>query len=713
MTCAACVSRIERTLAGVEGVEACRANLATETITVSFDPARTDAASLGAALDAIGYHTVLQHDGTAALTAASDTGGNKPLIVAVALALTVVTLEMGAMSDAVRTAVGLDHGLARGLAAALTTVLMATAGRPFFRAAWTLARQGTADMHTLIALGTGTAWLYSMVVTLSPAWHGHTFFDTAASILALVLVGRWLERRARRHTTDALRKLATLQPATALLVAENGDRTVPIASVIVGDVLRIRTGDSVAVDGTVVDGSATVDEAMLTGESLPVDKHADAAVYAGTVVMDGTARIRATAVGSATVLASMMDLVQRAQQSKPAIQRMADRIAAVVVPIVLLLAVLTLAGNLLAGVDPVDAIIRAIAVVVVACPCALGLATPTALVAALGAAARRGILVRDADALERAHHVDTIVLDKTGTITEGQPVVVAWRIAPAAEADVVRRYAAAAEGGSGHPLAKAIVASAGSIAPAVVTDSRTVVGCGIVATVDGHTVAIGKPSWIRDGHGWSPWMERQWQDVATAGTTVMAMTVDGVAVAVMALADRVRPSSADAIATLMADGLSVILLSGDGQRAADDVAAAVGITAAYGDRTPADKAAMIEAWQREGRVVAMVGDGINDAAALATADCSIAMGGGSAVATATAAFTVLHDDLHAIRSIITLSRRTTSIVRQNLVWAFLYNAMGLPLAAVGVLDPIVAAAAMAFSSISVVLNALRARQLPG
>lgn len=723
MTCASCVSRVEKAAASLPGVRTAVANLASEKLTVTIEPGQADLQQVKAAVEKAGY--------TLTLPATNDAAGPPPvrdgalaslrseLILSVVLSLPVMILSMLAMSPRVMAQEWFDHGTLNKILFLLTVPVLFLPGKRFFAGMWAAARQRTADMNTLVAVGTGAAFAYSTVATLFPQWLGHAggmpdvYFDTTVTIITLILLGKFLELRAKRRASDALKMLLSLQPATARIVRDDGIVTIPQSQVAVGDVLTVRPGERIPVDGIVVYGATAVDEAMVTGESIPVDKAAGDPVIGGTMNVNGAIDFRATAVGSGTVLQRIVRLVEEAQGSKAPIQQLADRIAAVFVPTVIGIASLTFIVWLVAGQVPfVQALVHAIAVLIIACPCALGLATPAAIMVGTGAGARMGILIRNAEALERIGAITAVVFDKTGTLTTGDISVV--RVTPAAgtERDRVLALASALEARSEHPLAQAIVRAAqhdGLTIP-VATSFTALTGVGVTGTVDGVQVHVGRP--VGD-HGLAA-LPGDLHNETTAdmqlGRTVVLVHAAGVAIGAIALADTIKPGSSDAVRALAVLKVRSVMLTGDHPEAAAPIARQAGIAEVHAGLLPEGKVEHIKGLQAKGDTVAMVGDGINDAPALAAADVGVAMGTGTDVAMETADLTVVNGDLGGVVRAIVLSRRTIATIRQNLFWAFFYNVLGIPLAAFGVLDPMIAAAAMAFSSVSVLTNALRLRR---
>lgn len=715
MTCAACVSRVEKAAKRVPGVGTATVNLLANQGAFSYDPAQTTPNAIAAAIEKIGYDAApLTSDLPKTDTAAEARALAWRFWAAAALTLPVL---LGAMGGNVFS----------WLASPWTQLLLTTpvlfwAGGRFFRGAWLSIRQRGSDMNTLIALGTGTAYGYSLAATLAPGWFGgqpHVYYETACVIITLLLLGRMLEARAKGQTGKAIETLLGLQPRTARVLREGVETDIPIEEVQRGDRVRVRPGEKVPVDGRIVEGASALDESLITGESLPVAKGIGDTVIGATLNTRGSFIFEATRVGSETALARIVALVRAAQSSRAPIQTLADTVTAYFVPSVLSVAVLTYALWFSVGHAPGLALSTFIAVLIVACPCALGLATPTSLMVGTGRGAEMGVLIKDAEALERAGTVQTIVLDKTGTITEGKPsltdVIPANGMAPRE----ILRLTAAAEAGSEHPLASAIQegARAEGITETSVSEFDSLPGLGIAATVDGRAVLAGNAA-LLSSRGISPdTLTAQAAALSENGRTAMYVAVDGHAAGLVAVADPIKPTSRAAIAALQAMGLRVVMLTGDNARTAAAVAREVGIDEVRADVRPEDKAAEVRRLQSRGGQVAMVGDGINDAPALAQADVGIAVGTGADVAIEAADVTLISGDLNAVAAAIALSRETLRNIKQNLFFAFAYNTLGIPLAAGllyaltghGLLSPMLASAAMALSSVSVVTNALRLR----
>jgi Cu+-exporting ATPase len=600
--------------------------------------------------------------------------------------------------------------LLRLLELGLSSAVLFGPGRAIFEKAWALAQRGEANMDSLIAMGAGAAWLYSLPGAVRP--QHHVYFESAAAIVAFVLGGRYMEERAKGKASEAIRKLIELQPDTAVRVTADGDETVGIDQVAVGDRLRVRPGDKLPADGVVEEGASSVDEAMLTGESLPVAKGVGDAVVGGTLNGNGGFILRVTAVGGDTALAGIVKLVDHAQGSKLPVQKLADRISARFVPAVAGIGGLTLAGWMLAGHPPARALAHAVAVLLIACPCALGLATPTAIMVGTGQAARRGIYIRNGEALETAATLDTLVFDKTGTITEGRPAVTDFLPVAGADVDATLAAVAGVEAHSEHFIARALAAycAARAVAPAPTSGFEAWPGRGVRALGENGDILVGNAA-LLDAVGVAcDEQQAQARAWAEQGKTPVLVAIAGRCVALFAIADAARPGAREAIALLHRLGLTTVMATGDLDAVAGHVAREVGIDGAgniLARATPADKLALVHRLQGEGRRVGMVGDGINDAPALAAADVGFAIGGGADIAVESADITLVGGDIARVAGGIELSRRTMSIIRQNLFWALGYNIVAIPVAAAGRLNPMIAAAAMAMSSVSVVANSLR------
>ena len=716
MTCATCTGRVERALRKVPGVQDATVNLATESVRVQLAvPPGTDAAAgeatLRRAVRNAGYEPLTAEASAAREDDASPWAGFLPVAIGLVLSAPLVLPMFGDLF-------GKHWMLPAWAQFLLATPVQFILGARFYKAGWAAAKALTGNMDLLVAIGTSAGWGLSMWLwlTAAPGTVPHLYFEASAVVVTLVLLGKWLEARAKHQTTAAIRALHGLRPDVAHLIGKGGEVDVPVSEVLAGDRLVVRPGERFPVDGVLQEGDTQVDESMLTGEPLPVVKEVGDALTGGSINGEGRVVLEVRAVGSETVLARIIRLVEDAQAAKAPIQRLVDQVANVFVPVVLLIALLTLLGWLWAGVGAETALVRAVAVLVIACPCALGLATPAAIMAGTGVAAKNGILIKDAQALERAHKVDTVAFDKTGTLTVGQPRLTALEVAQGLDENAVLQAGASLQSGSEHPLARAVVQRAHDSglqldAPDAV---RAVPGRGTEGQVQGHAYLLGSLRWMDElGVAMGPLAERA-ALLQAEGATVSALalrTPKGIALlALMAFADEPKPGARAALAELRARGQRVVMISGDNKGAAEAMARRLGLDPDAGEVRaevlPGDKAAQVVALQQGGHVVAMVGDGVNDAPALAAADVGLAMGNGTDVAMHAAGITLMRGDPMLVAAALDISHRTVMKIRQNLFWAFAYNVAGIPLAALGYLSPVVAGAAMALSSVSVMGNAL-------
>ena len=718
MSCASCAGRVERALAKVPGVLSVSVNLAAERATLRLLVGVEDAA-LAAALAKAGYRLAAIPDDTEAEEAAA----NRRLARQGREVMGAALLASPFLAGMAGMVLGADWMPGAWVQLGLAGAMFAWFYPRFLRAAWGALRDRTGNMDLLVSLGTGSAFLLSLWVMWRHGTHqAHAlYFEAAVVVLFFVLLGKWLEARAKRGTGAAIRALLALRPRTALRLDPDGiERAVPAAALVAGDRVAVRPGGRIPVDGTIETGEAGVDESALTGESRAVEKAPGARVSTGTVVLDGRLVIRATAVGGDTTLARVAALVAAAQASRAPVQRLVDRVSAVFVPVVLAIAALTLTGWLLAGAGMEAAILHAVAVLVIACPCALGLATPAAIMAGTGAAARAGILLRDAEAIERAKSITLVAFDKTGTLTEGHPRLAALHPAPGVPAGDALALAAALQAGSEHPLAKAVLAAQagtrGGAAAGPVEAFRARPGRGVEGSLGGRRLALGSPRLLAEC-GTDPGVLAARAENEAAQGRSLAWLLDPVArapLALLAFEDAPKPRAAEAVAALRAMGIQVAMLSGDVAPAARAAADRLGIEHVAAEVLPEAKAAQVAAWRGTGARVAMVGDGVNDAPALAAADLGIAMGTGTDVAIAASGITLMRGDPGLVPAALDVTRRTYGKVKGNLAWAFAYNLLGLPLAALGFLSPMLAGAAMAMSSVCVVGNALvLARWRPG
>ena len=697
MSCASCVGRVEKALLKLPGVSAAEVNLATESAQVSL-LAGTDPETLLQAVRKAGYSARL-HDAHAARTepAPAWRSGSGPVWVAAALSLPLV-LPMLVQPF------GLHWMLPGWLQLLLAAPVQFWLGARFYRAGWAALRAGSGNMDLLVALGTSAAFGLSLWLMLGGGSGHALYFESAAVVITLVLLGKWLEARAKRQTTAAIRALQALQPETARVLREGQELELPLAALRLGDTVLVRPGERIPVDGELLEGSGPVDESLITGESRPVDKAPGARLLGGSVNGEALLRLRCSALGAESTLARIARMVEQAQGHKAPVQRLVDRVSAVFVPVVVLIALLTLLGWGLARGDWEHALLNAVAVLVIACPCALGLATPAAIMAGTGVAARRGILIKDAAALEQAHRVSLVAFDKTGTLTLGRPHLVAQEGEPE-----LLRLAAALQAGSEHPLARAVREAAQDLALPAASDLQAVAGRGLRAQVEGQALALGSSRYMRElGVELAPLLPRA-EGLQAEGHTVSWLASLGETprlIGLLAFGDALKPEAAQAVNALHAQGLRTALVSGDNRGAAERVARALGIDELRAEVLPEDKARIVAELRASGSVVAMVGDGINDAPALAAADVGLAMATGTEVAMAAAGITLMRGNPALVADAIAVSRKTYAKIRQNLFWAFVYNLVGIPLAALGLLNPMIAGAAMALSSVSVLGNAL-------
>jgi len=738
LRCASCVTFIEEALLATPGVVKATVNLATQTANVHYLPGMATIDSMRQAIESVGYTTESQseaippEDAERAAREAEYRDLRNRFTVAAVLSAIVLAFSFSEFIPLLKT---IPQSIIWILLFVLTTPVLFWAGSRFFTGAWSAFRHRTADMNTLIALGTGAAYLYSTVATflptLLPADLRAVYFDTTAIIIALILLGQLLEARAKGQTNEAIRKLMGLQAKTARVVRGGEEIDIPIEEVLVGDVVIVRPGEKVPVDGVVLEGSSTLDESMLTGESLPVSKGPGDEVIGATLNKTGSFRFRATKVGKDTALSQIIQLVQQAQGTKAPIQRLADVISGYFVPVVILIAIWSFAIWFVFGPEPalIHALVTAVTVLIIACPCALGLATPTSIMVGTGKGAENGILIRSAEALETAHKLNAIVLDKTGTITKGKPeltdIVIADSDSTSEDPSAIEnrkseilQLAASVETVSEHPLAQAIVdgAKARSLTLETPADFEAIPGHGVIAAVNGRRLALGNMKLMQQQNIPLNGLETRAQSLADEGKTPMFVAIDGQAVGIVAVADTVKEDSKRAIAQLKALGLEVVMITGDNRRTAEAIARQVGVERVLAEVLPEDKARNVQMLQNEGKTVAMVGDGINDAPALAQADVGLAIGTGTDVAIEASDITLIKGSLTGVAVAIELSKATMRNIKQNLFGSFIYNTLGVPVAA-GVLypffgillSPIIASAAMALSSVTVISNALRLR----
>ncbi len=712
MTCATCAGRVEKALLGTRGVVSAAVNLAGEKAYVEVLRGAVEVSDLVRAVENAGYTAQPAIDDAArqAEIERQDAEDQRWEFYKVLTAL-------GLSAPLTLPMFGIDvHPVIQW---ALATPVQFIFGERFYVAAWKALRARTGNMDLLVVLGTSAAYFYSVALMFfgnAHAEHGgqapHLYFEAASVVISLVMLGKWLEARAKRSTTQAIRALMALRPDKARIERDGKEVEIPLAAVAMGDIALVRPGERVPVDGLIRTGASTLDESMLTGESMPVEKTVGAKVTGGSINGNGFLRIETTAVGAQSTLSRIIALVEHAQAKKAPVQKLVDKVAAVFVPVVLLFALATFLGWWLVMGDAQAGLINAVTVMVIACPCALGLATPTSFMVGTGSAARAGILIRDAEALEQAHAIDAVILDKTGTLTEGKPAVT--DIVPASDAngDELLRLAAAAQQGSEHPLGKAILAHAGGLTLPAVENFVALTGRGLTARVDNRDIAIGNRRLMSEQQVDTAAMESQAEKLESEGRTVMWVADGGhrQLLGLIAVADTIKPQSAEAIRLLKARTITPVLVTGDNERTAAVVARQLGIERVEAGVLPDGKVKVVEALRAEGRTIAMVGDGVNDAPALAAADVGMAMGTGTDVAMSTAGITLMRGDPLLIADAIDISSATYRKIKQGLFWAFVYNVVGIPLAALGILNPMFAGAAMAMSSVSVVTNALLLRR---
>lgn len=735
MSCASCANSIEDAIRSVPGVSSCTVNFGAEQATVQYDSQRTDLEQIQRAVEEAGYSAFSlqeqemitgENDAEKATRLAELRSLQRKVVVGAVISVVLIIGSLSMMT-------GLELPIIpawlsnQWFQLVLTAPVQFWCGYEFYINSWKAFKRHTASMDTLIALGTSAAYFYSVFATLFPQFFinqglmPEVFYETAAVVITLILLGKLLENRAKGQTSEAIRSLIGLQARTARLIQDGREVDIPIEAVQIGDVILVRPGEKIPVDGEIVEGASNIDESMVTGESVPVKKQAGDEVIGATINKTGSFQFRATRVGKDTVLAQIVKLVQQAQGSKAPIQRLADQVTRWFVPAVIAIAILTFViwFNVMGNVTL--ALITTVGVLIIACPCALGLATPTSVMVGTGKGAENGILIKGAESLELAHQIRTVVLDKTGTLTQGKPTVTDFiTLKGTINGNELKllQLAASVERNSEHPLAEAVVryAQSQAVELAESKDFEAIAGSGVQGTVSNRLVQIGTQRWMKELRIDTSALEPQWERLEFLGKTVVCLAVDGKVEGIMGIADALKSSSANAVRALQRLGLEVVMLTGDNRRTAEVIASEVGIKRVFAEVRPDQKAAKVIEIQREGKVVAMVGDGINDAPALAQADVGIAIGTGTDVAIAASDITLISGDLQGIVTAIELSRATIRNIRQNLFFAFIYNVAGIPIAA-GVLfpifgwllNPIVAGGAMAFSSVSVVTNALRLR----
>ena len=728
MTCASCVARVEKAIKKIDGIKNVSVNLATEKATFEFDESKIDIKNIAANVDEAGYKldadlskndTNGKQEGKKNIDVKSeyDVQLRKDFIFAIILSIPIFILSMASMWGGFNQVINISTDYLNKILLILATPVVFISGKRFYRIFWNNLKHFSADMNSLVAVGTAAAYGYSVIITLFPKLilksgeTAHVYFDTTVVIISLILMGRWLESRAKSKTNIAIKKLIALKPKTAV-VKRNGDEIIiDINDLRIGDTVVVKPGGRIPADGIILNGSSVIDESMITGESIPVEKLKGSKIVGGTINKTGSFDFEVTALGDNSVLGQIIKMVEDAQGSKAPIQNLADNVAAIFVPVVIGIAVLTFIYWLLAGSGNSVfsyALINFVAVLIIACPCALGLATPTAIMVGTGKGAQLGILIKNGQSLESAYKISTIILDKTGTITQGRPEVSEIVTNGLPEKELIK-YAFSLEKKSEHPLAEAIVKYAESkdINFLETESFKSITGKGISASINNKKVLAGNMKFMEENsiryNGFSDSMNR----LCTSGKTLIFIAIESELKGIIAIADSIKPSSTEAIKQLKDMGINTVMLTGDNKATADIIARAAGVDTFEAEVLPEDKANIIKQYQRENKVIAMVGDGINDAPALAQSDVGIAIGSGTEIAIETGSIILMKDDLKDVVSAIRLSKRTIKTIKQNLFWAFIYNTIGIPLAAIGMLNPMFAALAMSFSSVSVVSNSLR------
>jgi P-type Cu+ transporter len=726
MTCASCVARVEKAISKVEGVRNVAVNLATEKATFEFDPSVADINKITEIVEDAGYKMVLPLESTASgkieagsISQISDYEKEirRDFTAAAVLTIPILFLNMGMMWSGFHTIVPLSMDYINKILLILTTPVILFPGRRFFKIFWNNLKHRTTDMNSLVAIGTGAAYIFSLLVTLFPeailnsSVAAHVYYDTTAVIITLILMGRWLEARAKSKTNTAVKKLLELQPDKAIVIKDGIEKEVKIDDLQLNDIVIVKPGGKIPADGVITSGTTVIDESMVTGESIPVEKAPGSRIIGGSINKTGSFNFRVTALGENSVLGQIIHLVEEAQGSKAPIQNLADKIASVFVPVVIIVAVLTFLYWLIAGPDFNTALINFIAVLIIACPCALGLATPTAIMVGTGKGAQSGILIKNGESLELAHKISTVILDKTGTITEGRPVV-SEVITNGIAKEELLRITASVEKRSEHPLAESIVnyALEKGIKISDPESFTSLTGMGVQSVFNGSAVVVGSYKLMQefavDINGLADDLLR----LQNSGKTLVYVNIDGSLKGIIAIEDPVKAESVEAIKKLKAMGIRTVMLTGDNKKTAEVIAQRTGVDYFEAEVMPEDKADAVARYQKDGNITAMVGDGINDAPALARSDVGIAIGSGTDIAIETGSIVLIKGDLNGVVNAIRLSKRTIGTIKQNLFWAFIYNIIGIPLAVIGMLNPMFAALAMSFSSVSVVSNSLRLKR---
>lgn len=729
MTCASCVARVEKAVSKADGVKNVSVNLATEKVSFEIDSDKADLKSIAELVDDAGYKldiTSFQKSKENKLAnenvdyrSSYEDQTKKDFLIALVLTIPIAIINMGMMWDGFINIIPLSSDHLNKILLLLTTPIIFIPGKRFFSAFWKNFLHFTADMNSLVAIGTGAAYIFSLIVTLFPEWLDihhetvHVYYDTTAVIITLILLGKWLETRAKSRTGNAVKNLLELRPDTATVIVDGKETQKKIDDLLSGDVVIIKPGSKIPADGNIIKGNSTIDESMITGESIPVEKTIGSKVIGGTINKTGSFEFKVTQTGDNSVLGKIIELVEDAQGSKAPIQKLADKVASVFVPVIIVIAVVTFIAWNISGVDNHFnlALLNFIAVLIIACPCALGLATPTALIVGMGKGAQKGILFKDGENLERFHKVNTIIFDKTGTITKGTPAVKELITFGISEEELLALIIPA-EKRSEHPLAEAIVSySQDKVFPEKALDSfESLTGFGVKAMIDNKSILIGNERLIAENDIDLSEIKTGFDELTEQALTVIFVAVDNEIRSLVTIEDPVKENAASAISELKRMGITPVLLTGDNYKTAKAIAEKIGIDEFRAEVLPADKARIVSEYQDDNNVVVMVGDGINDAPALAQADVGVAIGTGTDVAIETAGVVLMSGDIAGVVNAIKLSKAVIRTVKQNLFWAFIYNTIGVPLAAFGLLSPMFAALAMSLSSVSVVSNSLRLKK---
>jgi Cu+-exporting ATPase len=730
MTCASCVARVEKSISKVEGVENVAVNLASEKATLNIVRAKLNIEEIKNAVEEAGYKIDLSSfnkdekhssvEENAGKISDYDLKLKNDFLFALVLTIPIFMFSMSQMLDGIRELIPLSVAQLNKILLILTTPVVFISGKRFYKIFWNNLKHFTADMNSLVALGTGAAFSYSVLITLfpelilQPGEVPHVYFDTTVVIITLILIGKWLEARAKSKTGSAIKKLIALKPKTALIKTEYGEKVINIDELIIGDIVIVKPGEKIPADGKIISGYSTIDESMLTGESFPVEKNLDSKIFGGSINRSGTFEFEVSATGKDSVLGKIITLVEEAQGSKAPIQKLADKVSAIFVPIVIVIATFTFILWIIFGGDNsfTFGLINFVAVLIIACPCAMGLATPTALIVGIGKGAENGILIKDGEHLELAHKIKTVLFDKTGTITEGKPVVNKI-ISNGYNENELLKLVASLEKRSEHPLADAIVNYAvteGIRVPDPIEFESTT-GSGLIGKVEDKKIIIGNKNFLSNNNVTLNHFEDKADELSSEGKTVVYVSIDGKFAGIIAIEDPVKSTSADAIQKLKSLNIKPVMITGDNKQSAGHIAKQLGIDDFEAEVLPEDKSKIVAKYQKKGEIIAMVGDGINDAPALAQADIGMAIGTGTDVAIETGDIVLMKGDLMAVVNAVKLSKATIRTIKQNLFWAFIYNTVGIPLAAIGLLNPMFAALAMAFSSVSVISNSLRLKKL--